>query len=96
MENVHWPPGNRNLDVLAQLAPRFVLVAGKRLWSKLPSGRKLNLERSDGSSWPAREYAGPDGEPILATYINHPSSYGFSWHKWSDVAAALRSQSRAA
>jgi hypothetical protein len=79
------------LSVLSKLEPSMVLVTGKELWANLPSAMTTTtLRRHDGSSWPAKTYEGRNGREIVATYIHHPASRGFSWRKWRDVPAALR------
>jgi hypothetical protein len=68
--------------VLKALRPDVILVLGKALWDALPDGLGEGPSfPSQGKTW---RYDCGDGRPeALATYINHPSSTGFTpalWH----------------
>lgn len=80
--------------VLEDIAPRAVLVLGKRLWDNLPQG-KIDTLSLEGEPWPARLYELPDGQYAVATYINHPASFGFVSRKWAPVVAAMLGRARA-
>lgn len=74
---------------LTDIEPERVLVLGKTLWNhiKLPSGwtsEVLGDERNALRTWTT-----PAGRSIRATWINHPSSVGFSLAKWHPRAEAL-------
>lgn len=78
------------LHVLSDLDPHVCLVLGKSLWDNLPRAEAGSLRRADGSAWPTKTYRGKSGSGVLATFIKHPASWGFSRSKWSDVVSALR------
>jgi hypothetical protein len=63
------------VSVIACLAPKAVLVLGKELW-----GHLVGLELIRPTDGPLGVLAIGDG--ALATFVNHPSSWGFSWRRW--------------
>jgi hypothetical protein len=76
--------------VLASVEPQIMLVLGKRLWDRLPGATESALSLPSGAIHPARVYAGCAAGPMIATFVPHPASRGFSWSKWSEVVVALR------
>jgi hypothetical protein len=79
-------------EVLIHLQPRFVLVLGKELWSNLPvtliPGPLVTLP--DGQAKESRLYFNDAGYSFIFG-IAHPSSFGWSYKKWTPwVEAALQ------
>lgn len=75
--------------VLTQLRPRCVLVLGKSMWNaiRFADGRSSGTcERADAA---VRLWRSPAVDDMFATWIAHPSSFGYSRMKWSLRAAAL-------
>ena len=81
--------------VLEALRPHALLILG-RTWDKLPpatpnsghtdyQGPEMGAGELRGHTW---QYVLPDGHPVLAAGIRHPSG-GFSWARWHPVVKAL-------
>ena len=88
-----WPAFE---SVLEALRPHALLILGARLWDNLPpatpnsrhtdyQGPAMEARELRGHTW---QYVLPDGHPVLAAGIRHPS-WGFSWARWHSVVEAL-------
>jgi hypothetical protein len=73
---------------LEEVRPARVLVLGKSVWNhiRFPDGWRSVPLRGDEA---VREWIAPHGQRIIATWVNHPSSVGFTISKWSFRASAL-------
>jgi hypothetical protein len=85
-------------EVLIQHEPGFVLVLGKQLWENLPIPLKRGplVTLGDGQSRESRLYFNDAGYAFTFG-INHPSSGGWTYEKWTPwvqaaVQAAVRFQ----
>jgi hypothetical protein len=86
-----WEQGHaRFLALLADLAPTHVLSLGQRQWNHIHFPPGWSSVKAPGGSDPeVRRWTAPDGRGVTATWVNHPSSRGFSVAKWRDRVAAL-------
>jgi hypothetical protein len=76
------------LEVLTRCRPNFVLVLGMDLWNNLgiPLTEGPILHRDDGH----REASNLYRDEVLFLKITHPSSYGWTYRKWTPwVHAAI-------
>jgi hypothetical protein len=78
--------------VLREVQPSHVLVTGVDLWNALgdhfmPGWVSQTASATDTE--PVWHWSSPDGERIRATWINHPSSFGFAGSAWSGRIGAL-------
>lgn len=77
-----WEAGARGFTrVLAELKPTHVLSLGQRQWNHISfsDGWQSIAEARDSD---IRLWQNPAGRPIVATWVNHPSSRGFSVARW--------------
>lgn len=75
--------------VLTALRPRCVLVLGKSLWNAIRFIDGWSSRASEQADLAIRIWGSPDGHDVFATWIAHPSSFGYSRMKWSPRAKAL-------
>lgn len=77
-------------EVLRALKPDVILVLGVRLWSWLPdTGRNESPITMDSRERDCYSYPTARGRRAMATFINHPSSFGFRWQDWHPVVERL-------
>ena len=85
----HWEAGaQRFIRLLAELRPTHVLSLGQRQWNHIsfpPGWQSI----SDARNPDIRLWTDPAGQLIVATWVNHPSSRGFSIARWRPRAMAL-------
>ena len=74
--------------LLAAVRPARVLVLGKSVWDHIRLPAKWTSV-SLGGDEAMRERTGPSGQRVVATWVYHPSSVGFTVGKWSSRAATL-------
>jgi hypothetical protein len=84
-----WEAGSpRFIALLEELRPTHVLSLGQRQWNHItfPSGWTSipTVEQPD-----VRHWRSPEGFRIAATWVNHPSSRGFSVAKWNERVKSL-------
>lgn len=77
--------------IIDRLEPNCVLATGKRLWEGLPEswlpGPKIGFE---GQEWDTCEYHPSNANPLRATYIHHPSGFGFgTGSRWSPLVKSF-------
>lgn len=79
----------RFFALLAALAPTHVLSLGQRQWNhiKFPAG--WTSVPVANPSHHLRRWLAPDGRETTATWVNHPSSRGFSTPMWGNRVGAL-------
>lgn len=82
--------------VVERLRPDLIVATGKQLWMdtlalRLPRAQPIAL--LDGRRIPCALMNGGDRAAIVS-YINHPSSGGYSYDAWCPVIAALLSAAR--
>lgn len=80
-------------DVLDVLQPTHVLATGKRLWMNLPQdwGPSARPPLSfEGGNWDLCEGSTRGGRRFWATYIPHPSSFGYSPGRWNPLVGHFR------
>jgi hypothetical protein len=69
--------------LLDERRPDAVLVLGQATWNHVrfeeEDASKMEDHRDEHRTWTR-----PDGHQIVATWINHPRSRGFSSRKWED------------
>lgn len=70
-------------EVLDELRPEYVLVLGATLWGALAAHIPMSEEK-DGV-WSLLH----NGQRTSIGYINHPSSFGFSYARWHPEAARV-------
>lgn len=82
-----WTPFN---EVVRELNPDLTIATGKQLWTtlstRLPRPERLTL--ADGAGVPYAVLPHGTGAGVVS-YINHPSSGGYSYEQWCPVVAAL-------
>jgi hypothetical protein len=86
-----WKAGGAPFaTVLDDVRPARVLVLGADVWNHL-SGQFLAGWTSQPITvgQPIFQWSGPDGRGIITTWIDHPSSFGFSVEHWVGRAAGL-------
>jgi hypothetical protein len=84
-----WRAGGESfVQLLANLQPTHVLSLGQRQWNHIqfPTGWRSVPDPNDAA---IRVWEGPGGDHIRATWVNHPSSHGFSVSHWESRVAAL-------
>jgi hypothetical protein len=84
-----WQAGApRFIRLLEELRPTHVLSLGQRQWDHIrfpPDWRSMTAPEDDD----VRLWLMPTGDRIRATWVNHPSSRGFSTTKWKPRIEAL-------
>lgn len=78
--------------VLRGMQPNRVLVTGIDLWNALSQQFMpgwMSVRAHEDDSQPVFSWSSATDTPIRATWIEHPSSFGFSGAAWSDRLAAL-------
>ena len=86
-----WAAGKDHFfGFLADLAPTHVLSLGQRQWNHIefPPGW-ASVAALDSADAQVRRWIAPDGVSTVATWVNHPSSRGFSTAKWRGRVRAL-------
>jgi hypothetical protein len=86
-----WAAGkDRFFTFLAELSPTHVLSLGQRQWDRIsfPPGW-TSVAATDSADAQVRRWLSPKGASIAATWVNHPSSRGFSPSKWRGRVRAL-------
>jgi len=80
----------RLFTLLAELAPTHVLSLGQRQWNHIafPAGWSTVAVQGNPDAQ-VRRWMAPDGHTMIATWVNHPSSPGFSTAKWRGRVRAL-------
>lgn len=84
-----WQAGApRFIRLLEELRPTHVLSLGQRQWDhiQLPTGWRSVTSPDDDN---VRIWETPAGDRIRATWVNHPSSRGFSTTRWRPRVEAL-------
>lgn len=75
--------------VLTKLRPHCVLVLGKSLWNAIRFVDGWSSATCENADAAVRLWHSPADDDMFATWIAHPSSFGYSRMKWSLRAAAL-------
>jgi hypothetical protein len=84
-----WAAGkDRFIDLLTDLQPTHVLSLGQRQWNHIqfPPGWTSIPSTADEN---VRCWTASDGHRTIATWINHPSSRGFSVERWRPRVESL-------
>jgi hypothetical protein len=76
-------------SVLTSLQPRCVLVLGQGVWNAIQLGAGWSSNDGEQKEKAIRLWHSPDRNPHFATWIAHPSSFGYSRVKWSARVQAL-------
>lgn len=84
-----WATGAQHFSrMLTELNPTHVLSLGQRQWNHIAFTTDWRSSPHDTDA-ALRIWQGRDGRQCLATWINHPSSRGFSVAHWRPRVAAL-------
>jgi len=70
-------------EVFYSLRPSRILVLGKALWDVLVHYMPIEEVGPNTSTLSL------DGHQAVVGYVDHPSSFGFTYSKWNDVASAV-------
>lgn len=86
-----WEAGaQRFIPLLAELTPTHVLSLGQRQWNRIAFPEGWTSTPIAGQQH-LRYWQSHPGLCIAATWINHPSSRGFSAAKWAERVTSLLS-----
>jgi hypothetical protein len=75
--------------VVTRLRPRYVLVLGKSVWNSIRFEDGWSSRGGDQGEKAIRIWSSPNRGDSFATWIAHPSSFGYSRSKWSARVQAL-------
>jgi hypothetical protein len=70
-------------EVFCALRPSRVLVLGKALWDALIIYMPIEART------PTTSTLSHGGHQAIVGYVDHPSSFGFSYSKWNHAASAI-------